>query len=87
MKKFILTISLIICSLYLSSCRTSEYLSIENTIPLNAETSQGELKKAHIVGLSIDSISTDININNTKKDPPIKDKQDWKIDPKTRKND
>ncbi|MGK4791538.1 hypothetical protein [Elizabethkingia anophelis] len=85
MKKLILKISLMICSLYLLSCRASEDLSIENTLPLNAETSQGELKKAHTMNLSTNTISADIN--NTKKDPPIKDKQDWKIDPKIHKND
>jgi hypothetical protein len=37
----------------------------------------------------MDTISHTISIetDNTKKDPPVKDKQDWKVNPQIHKND
>ncbi|EQB90460.1 hypothetical protein [Elizabethkingia anophelis] len=85
MKKLILTISLMICCLYLLSCRASEDLSIENSTVSKATISQGAPKNAQVMDTISHAIS--IETDNTKKDPPVKDKQDWKIDPQIHKND
>lgn len=68
-----------ICSLYLLSCRSSEDLSIENTISTKEVVSQKELNKTQETDINKNTISADKS--NTKKDPPVKDKQDWKFDP------